>query len=182
MVAELKPARLTRRALIDLVANYVRRGMTAHDAARQVIADIRDLGQQDELIDLLGIEALVGAWRHGDGERPQRQCRPAHREPEPIVRPGAPPQRRIELEALKTDASLLEGMYQINGVWRRIGDLDKAACRAAAQWFKAQALENAHTARYFHALAQALNGGETVRQRFDDAGLMRFWQIAERGA
>lgn len=183
MVAELKPTTLTRREVADLVANYVRRGMPALEAAAQVIEDVRGLGQQEALIDALGPEALVHVWQGAGGaSRPERSPKSIRSAPEPVIRPGSPPQRRIELEALRSDASLLEGMYQIGGRWVRLGDMDKAACRAAAQEFKGKALETAHNARYFHALASALNGGETVRQRFDDAGLMRLWEVAGQGA
>jgi hypothetical protein len=72
-------------------------------------------------------------------------------------------------------------MYQIGGTWRRIGDMDKSLCRAAAQQFKATALENAQTSRYFHELAKMLNGGERVRERLDDAALMRLWDLAGQG-
>lgn len=179
MVAELKPAALTRRDVVTLVANYVRQGMTAQTAAAQVIADVRGLGQQEALIDAIGAEALVLLWR-GDAVKPVEAIRPKIVPPTPAS--AVPLQRRVNLEALYGNASLVEGMYQIDGTWRRIGDFDKAGCRAAAQWFKSQALENAHNARYFHALAQALNGGETVRQRFDDDGLMRLWKIAGQSA
>lgn len=182
MVAELKPQPTGRREFADLVAAYVRTGMTAVDAAARVIEDIRNLGLQDALIDALGPEALVHLWRNAGAEQRRQEPKAPRRVIEPVVMPMPASRRRIDLDALKDDASLLEGTYQIDGRWVRIGDMDKSACRAAAKFFKGEALENAQNARYFHALAQALSGGETVRQRFDDDGLMRLWAISGQGA
>lgn len=182
MVTELKPATLTRQHVADLVAAYIKGGKVPWTAADQVITDLRNIGQAEALLDVLGPDAVLRIWRELDRRQREQAPKPSRPEPEPFIRPGAPPQRRVELEALKSDASLLEGMYQIRGTWRRIGDLDKNGCRMAAQWFKEQAIEQVHTSRYFHALAQALNGGETVRQRFDDDGLMRLWDVAKRGS
>lgn len=181
MVAELKPTTMTRREVADLVAAYVRNGMTAWAASERVIDDLMKLGLQDALIGALGPGALVDVWKSSSSEGFQRKTKTFRPPPEPIVMP-APPSRRIEIEALKESTSLLEGMQQVGGRWVRLGDMDKSLCRAASQEYKEKALDHAHNARYFHALAKALDGGETIRQRFDDASLMRLWEVAGQGA
>jgi hypothetical protein len=179
MVAELKPPkRLAPADVRDLMRGYLRQGKTAHDAAAAVIADMRAVGLTDELLDVVGPAGIAAIWRAG-GEKIARP-RVLRPEIEPFVRPGAPPQRRVDVAQLQANTSLLEGMHQIAGRWVRLGDMDRVACRAAALHFKATCLEHAHQARYFYELAKALNGGEQVRQRFDDAALMRLWDIAGR--
>ena len=163
---------LTAREVADLLASYMKRGLEPEEAGARVIDDVRAMGLQDALLDVLGPRAIVDVWVHVNATPAPT---PIHQDP-----PSRAP-RRVDVERLKESASLLEGMYQIGDAWHRIGDMDKSLCRSAAQQFKAKALENAQTSRYFHELAKTLNGGERVRERFDDAALMRLWDVAGQG-
>lgn len=170
---------LTAQDVADLVTANLQRGMLAQQAAEQVIEHVRQMGLQDALIDTLGPRAVLDLWVRFRPEVPKSESAPT-----PIRQQQTTPTqstRRVDVERLKQSSSLLEGMYQVGERWFRLGDMDKSTCRAAAQQFKAKAFENAHSARYFHEIAKTLNGGETVRQRFDDAGLMRLWDVAGQG-
>lgn len=181
MVAALKDEQnqgLSGEVVTRWVQEYIDQGRRPIEAAQHVLNDICDSGLTEDALRLLGPGPLCLLWKQN---REKPATKPHRAPPEPFVMP-APPTRRVDTERLKESSSLLEGMYQIGGRWVRLGDMDKAICRAAAQQFKAKALEQAHEARYFHALAKDLNGGERVRQRFDDAALLRIWEVAGQGS
>ena len=60
------------------------------------------------------------------------------------------------------------------------GDLDRAACLRAAAIQKRKALARAQKARFYHAVAQRLADGQTVRDALGDDALARLFTEAAR--
>jgi len=81
--------------------------------------------------------------------------------------PAAPGPRRADVELLATDAALLESLHQVSpGQWVRLGDLNRRQCQVLERKYAAAAEKARLQAVVFARLADELEAGQTVRQRW----------------
>ena len=85
-------------------------------------------------------------------------------------------QRRVDLEALANDDSLLDTIWPVNGHHYRLGDMDKAVCGQAQREFGKQASALASDAQFFARLQQNLKGRHLVRDSFSNEQLRSLYE------
>lgn len=176
-LATSTPASVTAETLLDRFRSYVARGWTPYLAADQAVRDLCHEGHQDVLISEVLPALLFKRWEQED--RPARSLAERESISQGMREAG---QRRVDPRVLKRSSSLMESLFEVDGVWVRIGDMDRAACRRAASQQKAAALKRAHYARFFHAMAERLPGEGAVRQALQEAELTRIFEAATPGA
>lgn len=91
----------------------------------------------------------------------------AIRQEQPAVGPGP---RRVDVEQLATETALLECLYQVDGEWIRLGDLNRRQCSALELEYETAAGEARAKARLFSRLGARLREGEIVR---------KLWTVAQ---
>jgi hypothetical protein len=154
---------LTDEAILERIRGYVEKGWSPYIAAERVIADIRSEGRERELIESVVPLIFLTLWESSAGLRRPAITGDRDREAQ---------NRRVSLAALSDTRSLLEAIHKVDGRWVRIGDMDRATCRAAARSLKREALATAQRARFFHALAERLSDdARKVREVIDNPGL-----------
>jgi hypothetical protein len=139
------------------------------NSTRTVLRRLRDDGFGHTLLDVFGERLIASLWR-------ARHPAPALTSPVPFAVPPSrsqamsPPlkatthrSKRLQLDLLQSSDALLEALVKVDGRWLRLGDLDQRQCRRLAS--------EAHVrARFFERVGDALEPGETVRER---------WSVAE---
>jgi hypothetical protein len=166
--------RLTQEDVLGRIQRYVDAGEYPLMAAERVTREICEEGRQDELLVLFWPPPLFELWQGARRERPE------HGAAERPAAPTAPAQARGRREVLKRAPSLLEGLVEVDGAWRRLGDLDRAACLKAAAIQKRKALARATKARFYHAVAQRLADGQRVQDALGEDALARLLREAAR--
>lgn len=163
---------LTMDGIFLRIQAYIDRHEYPLIAAERVIADLCLEGRQDELLTLFWPTPIFEAWQ---SHRPDRVSEAGR-----LRLSEAQQRRHATTAALKATASRLESLVKIDETWRRLGDLDRAGCLRAASQHKRQALDVAHRARFYHAIAQQVPDGLTVRQTLNDEALARLYEAAGR--
>lgn len=170
MTSALAPTpAITDETLVDRFRAYVRKGWTPWLAAEQAVRDLCSEGHRDALIAEVLPTLLFKRWEAV--EAPARST--VERQLMSGPQRGRPGRRRVDADVLKRSGSLLESLFLVGGTWLRIGDMDAAACRRAAGEQKRTALRHAQYARFFHAVAERVPAGSTVRDELFDVDLAR---------
>lgn len=177
MQALATSASVTADTLLDRFRSYIVKGWTPYVAADQAVRDLCHEGHQDALISDVLPALLFKRW-----EQEEATARTPLTERNPPSQ-GAREmgQRRVDPRVLKRAGSLMESIFEVDGVWVRIGDMDRAACRRAAAQQKVAALKRAHYARFFHAMAERLPDEGAVRQALQEAELTKIFEAAQPG-
>ena len=157
-------------------------------AARNVIERVKAADLSEALIDAYGHRLVIAIWhqhvdelRTGEGKTSSAAAPPTPVAPVSQQRRGdhsrdtswtasngavsraAQTQqrrtRRVDVDQLKSDAALLEALFFVDGLWIRLGDLNKRQCRNLQ-------VKHQEMARAFGYLAAGLREGQTVRQRW----------------
>lgn len=160
----LDSAELARR-----IQSYVDRGWAPFPAAEAVARDLIREGLTETLLVQYATPSLYEAWEASTRRRATSGQLAA------LHQAG---RRRVDCDALKRSGSLLESLVQIDGVWTRLGDLDRAACRRGATEQKRAALRHAHHARFLHAIAERLSDGQVVRDALGEVDLVQIFDGA----
>lgn len=162
---------LTDQDIAARIDAYVQRNLSPMVAAERVITDLCREGLAQLLIEQFGPPVLFEVWE--DSKR-----RPHAQQAQEAGERGRA--RQAELAALRAAGSLLESLVEVDGRWKRLGDLNRATCLKLAATSKRAALQIAQRARFYHAVAQQLQDGQTVRDRLDDEMLTRLRAEAAR--
>jgi hypothetical protein len=155
---------ITLETVFERIQGYIDRNEYPLIAAERVIRDLCVEGRQDELLTLFWPTPVFEAWQHQTGKS-ARGSEAYDRLADSVRKDKA---RRA---ALKAAATRLESLVEIDGAWKRLGDLDRASCLKAAGVQKRKALDTAHRARFYHAIAQKLTNDQTVRDALDEDAL-----------
>jgi hypothetical protein len=89
--------------------------------------------------------------------------RPVADTPDTWAPPGT---RRVDVEQLASAAALLESLFEVDGNWIRLGDLDRRRCRVLQLEYEAVADDARARAVAFGRLTAGLVDGQTVRERW----------------
>lgn len=155
---------LTTEDIVARIQAYVDRGDYPLLAAEKVTLELCREGRQDELLTLFYPPPLFEIWQ---------STAPRSSTPRNV-------QQRNHRAALKAAGSLIESMVNVNGQWKRLGSLTRAECLRAASHQKRVALAVAQKARFYHAVAQRLEDGQTVREALTDDALAQLFTEAAR--
>lgn len=164
---------LTMDAMFARIDAYIQRNQYPLVAAERVIADLCAEGRQDELLTMFWPPPLYAAWEAFRKE-------PGHAARSKAAQAGGHARAEQRRQALKATSSRLESLVQIGNEWKRLGDMTRAECLKAASTQKQQALSIAHRARWYHAIAQQLPEGVTVRATLNEESLSALYQEASR--
>lgn len=158
--------RLTQESILERIQGYVDAGAYPLMAAERVTREICAEGRQDELLVLFWPPPLFELWQGTRRERAEHEPSKAKATDQSASKPA-----RSRGEILRQSPSLLESLVEIDGEWRRLADLDRAACLKAAAIQKRKALARAQKARFYHAVAQRLSDGQKVQDALGEDAL-----------
>jgi hypothetical protein len=165
---------ITDETLIARFRDYVHKGWTPWLAAEQAVRDLCREGHEQALIADVLPALLFKRWEQAEAPGASVASRDA-RGHQALERGH---KRRVDLDALKRSGSLMESLFLVGDTWLRIGDMGAAACRRAAGEQKRTALEHARYARFFHAVAERVPAGSTVRAELFESELTRLFDEA----
>ncbi len=179
MVAELayEQREITRASVIALVQEHVDGGMEPNEAFARVFADIEAEGRLEDLARLHGVNLVGTIWRSWNIEnRPAAVARTVRKPNEPVL--SVVGSRVVEPEVLR-ERSLLDSMHRIGGHWVRVADMCKPACLEVFKQYRKAAIADEHNARFYRALAESLADGQRVADQYDEARLMKLFNISK---
>lgn len=146
-----------RGIIIDWITEDMRSGKTLQEAAKSTLARLIKTGYADKVLEVIGHEALADIWRKN-----QREMR--HKASNDGV-------RRVDTARLREAESLSECLFEVGGLWIRVGDLSHEDCTALAAEYGSRAAANAKWEKFFNGIASKLEGGQSVKDRFSEADL-----------
>jgi hypothetical protein len=146
----------SRTFVLDWIRDGLTTGMSVEEAAEDALGEVLRTGQAPALLKALGSEPLVRLWR-AHGELSTSHSSPSV-EGQKRERPH---RRRVDTALLRQPSALLEAMYTVAGKQRRLGDMTYEDCRSLQR-------EHAKLASFFGAVADGLEGGQRVAERFDE--------------
>jgi hypothetical protein len=122
---------------------------------RNVLERLKAEGLGEALLDRYGPHVIDELGRDRDDDDDvhleQRKTSNGHT--------AAPGVRRVDVAQLATNQALLECLFQVEGAWIRLGDLDKQQCTLLQR-------KHAAKAAAFGRLVEGLAEGQTVRPRW----------------
>ena len=86
--------------------------------------------------------------------------------------------RRVDTDALKSDDSLMDTQWYVDGQIVRLGDFDKAKCQKAGAEFASQARGLLQDVNFLDRIRQNLKGKKTVSAVFTDDQLRSIWDTS----
>lgn len=158
------PDKTTKQFVLDWINDGVESGMTLAEAAEDALSEVLRLGKAEQLLKDLGPTVIVDYWRHHN-----QSARASAFEGK----------RRVDTEQLGKSGALMEALYMIDGVPRRLGDLSFYECEYLKQDYSQRARDNAKKAEFFARIAAKLEGGQTVRDALSEQQLRSFVEESE---
>ena len=143
------------------VDEQLKMGDNLSDAAETVKGKIIKEGKAVEVIEELGHHLISENWRY------------INRKLRAQVLPGA--KRRVDSAALMSEESMLEILWNVDGDYYRLGDMDASLCSKAEGFFSDLAERHGHTASFFKALKKKVGKDKTVRELFSHEELQGLW-------
>lgn len=186
-VAYLRGPSSSGEELTITITTWMREALAEHAdveaSARDVLRRVKAAALVEALLDAYGARLIIEVWREHQDEAHVAPVAAltSHEPPRPQARRSSPDrvpthgERRVDVEQLATESALLESIFYVDGRWIRLGDLDRHQCRALQ-------LKHELMAREFRRLADALDEGQTVRQRWTTEQLEALIGDTLRGA
>ena len=84
--------------------------------------------------------------------------------------------RRVDVEALQGDDSLMDTIWYVDGRAVRLGDFNKALCQTAKGEFATKARGLIQDVNFLDQLQNKLKGGKTISAVFTDDQLRSMWE------
>jgi hypothetical protein len=137
-------------------------GGDAARCTRNVLERVKAEGLGEALLDAYGDRLIGELWRDRGGHVDHN-----HKD-EKVSAKNTPAsgRRRVDVAQLATPAALIESLYQLDGNWYRLGDLNRLQCVALQHKYEAEADAVRARAIAFSHLVDGLADGQTVRQRW----------------
>lgn len=87
--------------------------------------------------------------------------------------------RRVDIEQLQSDESLLDTIWYVDGEAVRLGDFTKGICQKAQGEFSKKARAIIQDVNFLDRLNHGLKGKATVRSAFTDDQLRALWESSQ---
>mgnify|MGYP001570761183 FL=1 len=165
-------------AICEWVGERIEAGDSKHDAGVYALARLREEGLVEAALDRWGAFWVSEVWAHNRVANYRSSMWALKRGRKPgSPEPGG---RRIDLELLSEESSILETLWLVDSEWVRFGDMVKHQLRTLADKYL-QSVENAQRkAEFFDKLATQIPKDKFVRVVYSEEQLRAM--IVELGA
>lgn len=151
-----------RQSVLQWISDGVESGMPVAEAAEDALNVVKKEGKWGEF----ALE-FITAGRVADDWRTSNHNERAN---------AAQGKRRVDTSELKRTGSLLESLYPVGGIYKRLGDLTYEDCDTLRTGYVVLAEDNSKKAQFFELIAKKLEGGQTVREALDEEQVRGFYE------
>jgi hypothetical protein len=159
-VIETEQLRAMVLARVDFAMEQGEGGLDA--AVQETVAWLRNEKLIEQLFDEVGAEWIRDVWTK-DKRGARRQALTGSR-------------RVHDLTPLTDRRSIYEALYEIEGQWKRLGDLLLGDVEWLEYEYRDRATHVLKYADYFEAIAKRMEGGQTVRDAFSEEELRALFE------